>query len=157
MTVRGSHRVPGSPERVYHLLQDPAILRTAMPGCEELIATEDGRYALKMNVVMAALTGNFTGTVEVSDPQPQSSFRMIVEASGRIGFLKGEGVLSVAPDADATTVSYEGSACIGGTMASVGQRLLDATSKMMIRKFFERFSETVAKLDGNDAAKQQAV
>jgi carbon monoxide dehydrogenase subunit G len=142
---------------VYHLLQDPAILRTAMPGCEELIATDDGRYSIRMNVVIAALTGNFAGTVEVSDPRPHSSFRMLVEASGRVGFLKGEGVLTVAPDTNATTVSYEGSAHIGGTMASVGQRLLDATSKMMIRKFFERFSETVVKLDGTDTAKRQAL
>jgi carbon monoxide dehydrogenase subunit G len=68
---------------------------------------------------------------------------MVVEGNGRVGFLKGEGVLSLTPENDATNVSYEGNVHIGGTMASVGQRLLDATSKMMIRRFFERLNRSV--------------
>ena len=144
MTVRGSHTVPGPPDRVYSMLQDPAILQAAIPGCQELKEIGEGRYAMTMKVALAALAGDFTGTVQLTDREPPSQFRMIVEASGRMGFLKGEGLLTVTPASETTTtVSYEGSTSIGGTIASVGQRLLDATSKMIIRTFFDRFATQV--------------
>jgi uncharacterized protein len=144
VTVRGSSKVPGSPERVYDLLWDTSVLQTAIPGCEELIALGDGRYAMKMKVVIAALAGDFNGSVQLTDGERPNRFRMVVEGNGKAGFLRGEGVLSLSPDADSTTVDYDGTVQIGGTMASVGQRLIDATSKMMIRKFFERFSRSAA-------------
>jgi carbon monoxide dehydrogenase subunit G len=142
VTVRGSHKVPGGAEAVYDLLQDASVLQTAIPGCQELSTLGDGRYAMKMKVVIAALTGDFSGTVQIADGERPRRFRMVVEGNGRAGFLKGEGVLSLSPDGPSTDVSYEGDVHIGGTMASVGQRLLDATSKMMIRKFFERLTRS---------------
>jgi carbon monoxide dehydrogenase subunit G len=62
----------------------------------------------------------------------------VVEGSGKIGFIKGDGLLKLAPVGENTEVSYEGDAQVGGTMAAVGQRLIDGTSRMMIKKFFER-------------------
>jgi carbon monoxide dehydrogenase subunit G len=123
------------------MLQDPAVLQAAIPGCQELKEIGEGRYAMTMKVALAALAGDFTGTVQLTDREPPSKFRMIVEASGRMGFLKGEGLLTVTPASETTTtVAYDGSTNIGGTIASVGQRLVDATAKMIIRNFFERFA-----------------
>ena len=150
MTVKGSHKVPGTPERVYDLLQDASVLQSSIPGCQELESLGDGRYAMKMKVVLAALAGDFSGNVQLSDGERPDRFRMMVEGKGRVGFLKGEGLLNLTPEEESTNVAYEGNVQIGGTMASVGQRLLDATSKMMIRMFFERLTraaepDTVAK------------
>jgi hypothetical protein len=82
--------------------------------------------------------------VRITDQSPPTSFRLIVEGSGRIGFLKGDGLLKLSPaDASSTSstvVSYEGDAQVGGTMAAVGQRLIDGTSKMMIKKFFDKLA-----------------
>lgn len=148
MTVRGSHKVPGSPEQVYALLWDASVLQTAIPGCQELTSLGDGRYAMKMKVIIAALTGDFNGTVQLVNGERPTRFRMAVEGTGRVGFLKGEGVLTLLPDGDCTTVGYEGAVQIGGTMASVGQRLLDASAKMMIRTFFDRFKRNVSAAAG---------
>jgi uncharacterized protein len=140
--VRGSHQLPGTPEAIYDMLQDVSVLQSAIPGCQELTALGDGRYAMKLKVAIAALAGDFSGTVQLLDGERPSRFRMVVEGNGRVGFLKGDGVLNLSPDGDATVVAYEGNVQIGGTMASVGQRLLDATSKMMIRMFFERLTRS---------------
>jgi carbon monoxide dehydrogenase subunit G len=140
MIVRGSHRIPGRPEEVYSLLQDRAVLEQAIPGCKELTPAGEDRYAIKMNVALAALTGDFQGTVQLADHEPPARFRLRVDANGRLGFLKGEGLLTLRPQDGETEVTYDGQAHIGGTMAAVGQRLLDATSKMMIRMFFERIA-----------------
>jgi carbon monoxide dehydrogenase subunit G len=58
--------------------------------------------------------------------------------------MKGEGLLTLTPDGDGTSVSYEGEVQVGGTIAAVGQRLLDTTSKMMIKRFFAKLSERAA-------------
>jgi carbon monoxide dehydrogenase subunit G len=68
---------------------------------------------------------------------PPESFRLVVEGSGKIGFVKGDGLLKLSPVEGGTEVSYEGEAQVGGTMAAVGQRLIDGTAKMMIKKFME--------------------
>ena len=148
MKMSGSYILPVAPERAYQVLQDPAILAQAMPGCESLEKIGPSEYRMKMKVLLAALSGQFEGKVRIADQSPPTSFRLIVEGYGRVGFLKGEGLLKLAladvglgGSAGASTiVSYEGDAQVGGTMAAVGQRLIDGTAKMMIKKFFDKLA-----------------
>ena len=153
MKISGSYTLPVAPERAYQILQDPAVLAQAMPGCESLEKIGPDEYRMKMKVLLAALSGQFEGRVRITDQSPPSSFRLIVEGSGRIGFMKGVGLLKLSPTnpdpvetrpaasaVSSTVVSYEGDAQIGGTMAAVGQRLLDGTAKMMIKKFFDKLA-----------------
>lgn len=149
MKISGSYSLPVAPERAYRILQDPAILTKALPGCESLERIGPDEYRIKMKVLLAALSGQFDGKVRIAEQAPPTSFRLLIEGAGRIGFLKGDGLLTLAPEANfdpasvaaseprATTVFYEGEAQVGGTMAAVGQRLIDGTAKMMIKKFFE--------------------
>jgi carbon monoxide dehydrogenase subunit G len=67
-----------------------------------------------------------------------------VEGSGKIGFTRGDGVLQLTPDDNGTTVQFDGEVQVGGTIASVGQRLLDTTSRMLIKRFFGRFNAELA-------------
>jgi carbon monoxide dehydrogenase subunit G len=134
--VQGKESVAAPAEQVFDLLLDPTALAACMPGCQELVLVEEGVYRMKMKVIIAALTGDFTGTVRVSQLNRPISFHMEIEGTGKIGHLKGGGLLSIVPNGDSTGVAYEGDVQIGGTMAAVGQRLIDATSKMMIRRFF---------------------
>ena len=156
MKISGSYTLPVAPERAYQILQDPAILAQAIPGCEGLEKIGPDEYRMKMKVLLAALSGQFEGKVRIADQAPPSSFRLIVEGSGRIGFLKGDGLLKlvprytdyISPGAEAPTppaevstlVSYEGDAQVGGTLAAVGQRLIDGVAKMMIKKFFDKLA-----------------
>ena len=159
MKISGSYTLPVAPERAYQLLQDPGILAQAIPGCEGLEKIGPDEYRMKMKVLLAALSGQFEGKVRITDQSPPTSFRIIVEGSGRIGFLKGDGLLRLSPAtaettasatrsastgaaalAAATLVSYEGDAQVGGTLAAVGQRLIEGTAKMMIKKFFDKLA-----------------
>ncbi len=132
--------LPVAPERAYQILQDPTVLAQAMPGCESLEKIGPDEYRMKMKVILAALSGAFEGRVRITDQVPPLSFRLIVEGSGRIGFLKGDGLLKLAARDGNTEVSYEGDAQVGGTIAAVGQRLIDGTAKMMIKKFFDKLA-----------------
>ena len=96
---------------------------------------------MKMKMAIASIGGLFAGKVRIADQNPPESFKLMVEGTGKIGFVKGEGLLTLSPQAESTEVSYDGDVQVGGTIASVGQRLLDTTSKMIIKKFFEKLSE----------------
>ena len=137
MKIAGTQQLPFPPARAYELMQDPVVLAKAIPGCEGLERTGPDEYKLKMKMMLASLSGAFEGKVKLTEPQPPTSFRMVVEGSGKIGFMKGEGLLRLSEKDGGTEVAYEGDAQVGGTMAAVGQRLIDVTARMLIKKFFE--------------------
>src|SRR5690242_6735561 len=96
---------------------------------------------MKMKMTIASMGGLFAGKVRLADHNPPESFKLLVDGTGKIGFVKGEGVLNLAPDGESTEVKYEGDVQVGGTIAGVGQRLLDTTAKLIIKKFFEKLVE----------------
>ena len=142
MKISGSTTLPLTPERAYAVMQDPLVLARCIPGCEALEKVGPDEYRMKMKMALASLSGAFEGKVRITNQAPPTSFRLLVEGSGRVGFVKGEGLLTLRPAEDGgTVVNYDGDAQVGGTMAAVGQRLIDGTSKMMIKKFFDKLAE----------------
>lgn len=144
MKIEGSRTVPAARDHAWALLQDPDTLSRCIPGCESLVKTGEDEYRMKMKMVLAAVSGQFDGTVRIADANPPDSFRMIVDGAGKIGFLKGDGRLTLVPGNSATEIRYDGEVHVGGTIAAVGQRLLDTTAKMIIKKFFDRLSAACA-------------
>jgi carbon monoxide dehydrogenase subunit G len=142
--ISGSYTLPLTRERAYQIMQDPEILARAIPGCEGLERVGPDEYRMKMKMTLASLSGAFEGKVRITEQTPPESFRLVVEGSGRVGFVKGDGLLKLSPLDGGTEVSYEGEAQVGGTMAAVGQRLIDGTAKMMIKKFFDKLAAEAA-------------
>ena len=140
MKIFGTHTLNMPRQRVYDLLHDPDVLARCMPGCESLDSIGENEYAMRMKMALASISGLFEGKVRTSEPNPPDSFRLLVEGSGRIGFMKGDGLLKLAETEGSTTVTYEGDVQVGGTIAAVGQRLIDTTAKMMIKRFFDRLA-----------------
>jgi carbon monoxide dehydrogenase subunit G len=138
--ISGVYTLPLPQERAYAVMQDPEVLARAIPGCEGLEKTGPDEYRMKMKMALASLSGAFEGKVRITEQTPPDSFRLVVEGTGKIGFVKGDGRLKLSAVEGGTEVAYEGEAQVGGTMAAVGQRLIDGTSKMMIKKFFEKLA-----------------
>lgn len=142
MKIGGSYKLPIAIDQAYALMQDPVVLARCMPGCDHLEKTGDNEYAMRMKMVLASFSGLFDGKVRIADPQPPSRFRLVVEGQGKVGFMKGEGLLTLTTEDDATQVTYDGEVQLGGTIAAVGQRLLDATAKMVIKRFFDKLTKS---------------
>jgi len=142
--LSGTATVPVPLERAYALLQDPAVLARCMPGCEALDAIGEGEYAMRMKMALASMSGLFQGKVRVAEQSPPTSFRLIVEGAGKIGFMKGDGVLTLAANSPQTAVAFAGEVQVGGTIAAVGQRLMETTAKMLIKRFFEKLGAEAA-------------
>jgi carbon monoxide dehydrogenase subunit G len=101
---------------------------------------------MRMKMVLAAVSGKFDGKVRITDAVSPSQFRLHVEGTGKIGFMKGDGLLTLTEVRRAQrTSSTMAKSTLAATIASVGQRLIDGTAKMMIKRFFEKLStEAVA-------------
>jgi carbon monoxide dehydrogenase subunit G len=141
LKISGSYAVPTGRERAYRLLQDPVVLAKCMPGTDHLEKVGDDEYAMKMKMAIASIGGLFTGKVRLAEQHPPDSFKLIVEGNGKIGFVRGQGLLNLVPQGQSTEVQYDGDVQVGGTIAGVGQRLLDTTAKLIIKKFFEKLAE----------------
>lgn len=136
MKIEGSSELPGTPEQVWELFTDPARLQKLLPGAESLIADGPNRYKVAVKFGVAAITGKYAGTVELADEQWPSALRMKVETRGKPGFMNGEGKLELHGKGAGTEVHYSGEAHIGGLIASVGQRMIEAAAKKIIQQFF---------------------
>jgi len=140
--IGGVYSLTLPPDRAYQVLQDPEVLAKCIPGCEGLENIGDDEYKMKMKMALASVSGAFEGRVRIREKSPPHSFRLEVDGTGKIGFVKGSGLLKLAAKDAGTEVTYEGDVQVGGTIAAVGQRLIDSTAKMMIKRFFDKLAET---------------
>jgi carbon monoxide dehydrogenase subunit G len=136
MDVSGSYTFAAAPDAVWAMLTDPAVIAGCLPGCSALEPIGEDRYRAAMTLAVAAVSGSFTGTVSMLDKRPPHSYRLVVEGSGSVGFVKGDATIELIADGAGTTVRVNGHGDVGGVIARVGQRLLGSVAKMMMDRFF---------------------
>jgi len=136
MELAASYSFDAPPERVWNVLMDPAVISSCIPGCDRFEPDGEDRYAVTLTVALAAITGTYTGTVALTDKEPVTAYRLVMEGHGRPGFLKGSTVIGLRADGDRTAVDVTASVTTGGPIARVGQRLIGVVAKMMMDRFF---------------------
>ena len=136
MKLEGTHELEATRERVYQTLVNPEVLQRCIPGCERLEKTGENSFSATIRAGVGSVKGVFEGKVRLEDLREPEHFRMVVEGKGAPGFLKGSGDLDLEQVEQITKVNYSGDLQIGGTIASVGQRMIQGTAKMMAAQFF---------------------
>ena len=144
MKITDEIRIKASREQVFAALNDPEILRKAIPGCQELDQTSDTELTATVQAKVGPVKATFRGAVTLSDVNPPESYIISGEGKGgAAGFAKGRAKVSLVEDGSATILSYEVDAEVGGKLAQVGGRLIEGTSKKLAGDFFETFSAIV--------------
>jgi len=142
MDMTGEHRIEAPRERVWTALNDPDVLKEAIPGCEELVKESDTAFSAKVRAKVGPVSARFAGKVELTDIDPPRSYRIGGEGSGGVaGFAKGGAVVTLEEDGDATILKYEVNATVGGKLAQIGSRLVQGTARKLADQFFSKFSE----------------
>ncbi len=136
MKLEGAHELEARRERVYQALVDPEVLQRCIPGCEKLEKTGENIFAATIRTGVGSIKGVFTGTARLEDLKEPEHLRIVVDGKGAPGFLKGAGDLDLEPTEHGTKVSYTADVQVGGTIASVGQRMIQGAAKMMATQFF---------------------
>jgi uncharacterized protein len=137
MKVTGSATLSAPREQVWSALRDPAVLVRTIPGCEQLVATGPDEYRMTVSAGVAAIKGQYQGTVQLTDLDEPSSFVMRARGAGSPGTIDATVQVTLTPDgADQTQLSYDADAIVGGMIGGVGQRMLTSVSKRMAGEFF---------------------
>lgn len=136
MKVEGSYTITAPRAQLWELMIDPTVLARCVPGCESLTANDDGSYKLALKAGVGSIKGLFTGAIRLADVRAPEHYRMIVDGKGAPGFLKGDGALELVAQGAETMINFAGDVNVGGTLASVGQRMIQSTAKLMAGQFF---------------------
>jgi uncharacterized protein len=143
MKVQGTQHLAAARERVYAALTDPQILKRCIPGCESLEKHDKGHYEAVIKAGVGAIKGTFRGNVTLEDMRPPEHYRLTVEGKGLVGFAKGSATFDLEEENGGTLIKYAGEMQVGGTIAGVGQRMIEGTAKMMATKFFTALENEV--------------
>ena len=145
MDMTGEYRVSAPQDRVWEALNNPEILKQAVPGCTEMEKTNDTTFEAKVTAKVGPVKANFIGVVTLSNIDAPNGYTISGEGKGgAAGFAKGGATVTLEPDGDGTLLKYSLNAAVGGKLAQIGSRLIDATAKKMAADFFNRFGEVVA-------------
>jgi carbon monoxide dehydrogenase subunit G len=145
MTLDGTHLFSAPRDRVWAVFNDPEVLARVTPGCERLDPIGPDEFEATLSVGVAAVKGVYQGRLTITHKNPPEGYTLRVEGSGRPGFVKGEGRLTLTEEEGGTRVTIRGEAQVGGLIAAVGQRLLGAASRMLMEQFFAALESEIAK------------
>lgn len=147
MEMTGEERIPASQADTWAALNDPEMLKACVPGCESIDRLADNEYQVLMVARIGPVSAKFKGKLLISDLKPPHSYAIAFEGQGgAAGFGKGSAQVQLAPEGEGTKLSYQVKANVGGKLAQIGSRLVDAAAKKISQDFFAAFNEKVGAL-----------
>jgi len=144
MKLSLSHLIPADRERVFDALVDPAFLQRAIPGCESLTEVSPDVYEATLKIGVAGLKGAYVGRATVTNRQRPDSLTLGVEGKGAPGFVRGAAAIALAPEGSGTRVACDADVQVGGLIAAVGSRLVEAAARKLAADFFDQVSRQLA-------------
>ncbi len=144
MELQDEIRISAPRQKVFDALNDPAVLKECIPGCEEITKTSENELEAKVVLKIGPVKAKFSGNVTLDPSQAPAKFSLSGEGSGGIaGFAKGGADVELFEEGDETLLKYDAKADVGGKIAQLGSRLIVSTSQKLARSFFEKFKEEV--------------
>jgi len=144
MKLTGSYQINLEKQKVWESLNDPEILKRAIPGCEEFKKNTDTEFTATATNKIGPFNASFTGDVELKDLNPPNSYKISGSGNSLVGFASGEATVTLEDYEGGTKLTYNVEANVGGKIAQVGSRLIDMTAKKMADIFFGKFTELIA-------------
>lgn len=144
MKVAGDYLFDAKRQDVWDGLLDPHVLAATMPGCDKLELTGENQYQGVLNIKVGPVQGKFQGKIDLDQIDAPNGYSMNVGGQGAPGFVKATATITLAEEGDKTRLTYDGDAQVGGRIASVGQRLLESSSKAIIKQSLEGLNMTLA-------------
>ena len=143
MKVSGSYTLDAPRQVVWEALNDMEILARIVPGCQRLEQTGENEYEGTLKIGIQAIKGTYTGKIRLQDIQPPSHYKLIANGRSSNGVIDGVGSVDLEEQDGKTVLKYGGDADIGGTLASVGQRLIEGASRQLINQSLKALAEQI--------------
>jgi carbon monoxide dehydrogenase subunit G len=140
MEMQASRQLAVTQQQAWDALNDPAVLKVCIPGCDKVEASGENQYAIGMALKIGPVSAKFKGNIELTDINPPASYKLSFEGQGGpAGFGKGSAAVVLTPNDSGCELAYSVQASVGGKVAQLGQRLIDGAAKSMAEDFFKRF------------------
>lgn len=153
MEMSGEQLVPAPQQATWNALNDPQVLKACVPGCESIEPIGDNQYQVLMVARVGPVSAKFKGKLTLSDIKPPTSYALTFEGQGGpAGFAKGSARVSLTAQGLTTKLSYEVKASVGGKLAQIGSRLIDAAAKKVADDFFRNFNEKMSSTEADPEA-----
>lgn len=144
MDMSGERLIAAPRTKVWEALNDPEILKQCITGCDEISKESDTDMTASVTAKVGPVKARFKGKVTLSDIDPPNGYTISGEGQGGVaGFAKGGAKVQLRDQDGGTLLSYTVNAQVGGKLAQIGARLIDATATKYADEFFEKFSEIV--------------
>ena len=150
MKLSGSYQIKLEKQKVWEALNNPEILKQAIPGCEEFIKKSDTEFTATAKNKIGPFNASFTGDIELKDIDAPNSYKITGSGNSPVGFASGEASVKLEEKEGTTELIYSVEANVGGKIAQVGSRLIDMTAKKMADVFFGKFSEIISSTNAED-------
>jgi carbon monoxide dehydrogenase subunit G len=145
MKFSSTYTLPARREKVFALITDPAILQKCIEGCEKMVRTSEDNYDVHLKLGIAGIKGSYVGKVQLKDKKVPESYTLVIEGKGGPGFVKGTGHIRLTDKGPETELQCDGESQVGGMIAAIGSRLVEAVGKKMMDGFFKKFAEELKK------------
>ena len=144
MKLTGSYQINADKQKVWEALNDPEVLKQAIPGCEEFKKNSDTEFTATATNKIGPFNASFTGDIELKDLNPPNSYKIIGSGNSLVGFASGEAEVKLETIDNGTRLDYAVEANVGGKIAQVGSRLIDITAKKLADIFFKKFTDIIS-------------
>ena len=143
MKITGTYTIDAPRDQVWAALNDMEVLARIVPGCERLVQTGENEYEGTVKIGIQSIKGSYSGKIRLEDIQPPHHYKLVAAGRSSNGVVDGSGSVDLAEQDGKTVLTYGGDAQIGGTLASVGQRLIEGASKQMINQSLKALVEQI--------------
>ena len=153
MEMSGEQLIAAPQQAVWNALNDPQFLKACVPGCEAITPVADNQYEVLMVARVGPVSAKFKGKLTLSDIKPPDSYALAFEGQGgAAGFAKGSAKVSLSRQGITTRLAYDVKASVGGKLAQIGSRLVDAAAKKVADDFFKGFNAKMSAQEPDDEA-----
>ncbi|MGA8655397.1 MAG: carbon monoxide dehydrogenase subunit G [Chthoniobacterales bacterium] len=143
MKLSATYAFKGPQEKVFAALLDPAVLQKCIDGCEKMEKTGEDSYDVHLKIGVAGIKGSYVGKIRIEEKKPPESFTLAAEGKGSPGWVKGAAKIQISPKEAGSELRCEADGQVGGVIAAVGSRLVDAAAKKMLNEFFRKLGEQI--------------
>ena len=144
MEMQGTRQLKVQQQQAWDALNNPEVLKVCIPGCDRIEASGENEFSMGTALKIGPVSAKFSGKIVLSDINPPASYTLNFEGQGGVaGFGKGTAKVTLTPNAEGCELGYSVTAQVGGKIAQLGARLIDATAKSMADQFFTKFTERV--------------
>jgi len=143
MKLSTTQHIKAPRAKVYAAIIDPAVLQKCIEGCEKLVRTSEDSYDAHLQLGLAGIKGSYVGKLLLKEKNPPESYTLVMEGKGASGFVRSTARVRLVEKDQETELISDADAQVGGAIAAIGSRLIEAAAKKITDDFFKKFARAI--------------